>query len=374
MLKMSIRPQWQLGKKSGDREPLSRLLELLAATEKERNLAGAARNLGISYRHAWGLIRQGNEAFGAQLLNMSRGRGSTLTAMGRKLLWADKRIAARLAPILDSLASELEVEIDHALSNPTKPVLRMHASHGFALELLRDFLVSQQILVDLKYRGSMEGLASLAAGNCDLAGFHAPIGNLQGAALKFYVKYLKPRSQTLISLATRRQGIMFMPGNPLGITSVEDLLRPEVRFVNRQYGSGTRILLDLLLAERGLDGRKISGYQSGEFTHAGVAAYIASGMADAGLGVETAARKYGLEFLPIVSERYFLICANESLDSPLVSPVIDILKSNQYRAAAADFAGIDVTGAGTLVQTEEAFPELVSLAKEAASRKPVAQR
>jgi molybdate transport repressor ModE-like protein len=373
MLKMSIRPQWQLGKSGGDREPLSRLLELLAATEEERNLAGAARKLGISYRHAWGLIRQGNQAFGARLLNMNRGRGSTLTAMGRKLLWADKRIAARLAPILDSLASELEVEIDHALTSP-KPVLRIHASHGFALELLRDFLVSKQILVDLKYRGSMEGLASLAASNCDLAGFHVPIGNLQTAALRFFVKYLKPKSQTLINLATRRQGIMFLPGNPLGIGAIEDLLRPEVRFINRQYGSGTRILLDLLLAERGLDGRKISGYQSGEFTHSGVAAYIASGMADAGLGVENAARKYGLEFLPIINERYFLICGNPSLASPLVGPVVDILKSNQFRAAAADFAGIDVNLAGTLVSVDEAFPELSSLTRESAPRKPIAQK
>jgi molybdate-binding protein len=188
------------------------------------------------------------------------------------------------------------------------------------------------------------------------------------------VKYLKPKSQTLITLATRRQGLMFLPGNPLGITSVEDLLRPEVRFVNRQYGSGTRILLDLLLGERGLDGRKISGYQSGEFTHAGVAAYIASGMADAGLGVETAARKFGLEFLPITSERYFLICANESLGSPLVNPVVNILRSDQFRAAAANLAGVDVTGAGTLAPIDEAFPELASLVKDATSRKPVAQR
>jgi molybdate transport repressor ModE-like protein len=373
MLKMSIRPQWLLGKSGDGREPLSQLIELLAATEEERNLAGAARKLGISYRHAWGLIRKGDQAFGARLLNMNRGLGSTLTAMGRKLLWADKRVTARLAPLLDSLASELEVEIDHALSAP-KPVLRIHASHGFALELLRDFLVSRQTLVDLKYRGSMEGLASLAAANCDLAGFHAPTGNLQAAALKFYVKYLRPKSQTLINLATRRQGLMFLPGNPLGITSVEDLLRPEVRFINRQYGSGTRILLDLLLGERGLDGRKITGYHSGEFTHSGVAAYIASGMADAGLGVETAARKFGLEFLPIISERYFLICDSGGLASPLVGPVVEILKTNQFRAAAAGLAGIDVTQAGTLMSLDEAFPELQVLIKERTARKPVPQR
>lgn len=373
MLKMSVRPQWQLGKNGEPCEPLSRLLELLEAIDHESNIAGAARRLGISYRHAWGLIRRGGHAFGAPLLDMSRGRGSTLTSLGKKLLWAEKRIAARLAPILDSLASELEVQVERALSKP-KPILRIHASHGFAIELLRDFLVREHVAVDLKYRGSMEGLASLLGSNCDIAGFHVPIGNLQPAVLKFYAKWLEPATQTLINLATRRQGIMVAPGNPFGIASIEDLLRPGLHFVNRQFGSGTRILLDVLLKGRNLDSRKIVGYDSGEFTHSGVAAYIASGMADAGFGLETAARKFGLEFIPVVSERYFLICHDDALTSPLVSRIVEILMSTPFRAAAAGLAGIDVTPAGTVLALGEAFPELLSPAKSRTLRKPVPQR
>jgi molybdate-binding protein len=95
-------------------------------------------------------------------------------------------------------------------------------------------------------------------------------------------------------------------------------------------------------------------------------------MADAGLGVENAARKFGLEFLPILSERYFLICDRDSLASPLIAPVVEILKSNQFKAAAAGLSGIDVTAAGTLMAIAEAFPELAYSAKESAPRKPVA--
>jgi molybdate-binding protein len=165
---------------------------------------------------------------------------------------------------------------------------------------------------------------------------------------------------------------MVMQGNPLGLTSIEDLLRPGVRFVNRQFGSGTRILLDLLLKRKNLDSGKIAGYESGEFTHSGVAAYIASGMADAGFGLEAAARQFNLEFIPVMNERYFLICHDDSLTSPLVSPIVEILMSSQFRAAAGNLPGIDVTLAGTVLSLGEAFPELhQSSAKSGAARRPV---
>jgi molybdate-binding protein len=288
---------------------------------------------------------------------MSRGRGATLTALGQKLLWADKRVAARLAPLLDNLASELEAEIERSLSD-SKPVLRIHASHGFALELLRDFVTKKHIRVDLKYRGSMEALASLAGSDCDMAGFHVPIGELEPAVLKFYTKWLRPESQTLINLATRRQGIMMARGNPKEIVALADLARRGVRFVNRQFGSGTRILLDLLLKRENVDSRTIAGYDTGEFTHSAVAAYVASGLADAGFGVETAARRFQLEFVPIVAERYFLICHDDSLTSPLVTQILDVLTSGRFRAAASDLAGVDVTYAGTILSIRDAFSAL----------------
>src|SRR5579859_4619958 len=195
MLKISINPLWMLEGTNETAHPLPKLLKLLAAIEEEGNLLRGARRLGISYRHAWGMIREGGRIFGAPLLRMSRGRGATLSVLGEKLLWADKRIAARLAPTLDSLASELEAEIERALSD-SAPILRVHASHGFAIELLRDFLVSKHVPVDLKYRGSMEALASFAGSDCEIAGFHVPVGELQSAALGFYTKWLRPEHQT----------------------------------------------------------------------------------------------------------------------------------------------------------------------------------
>jgi molybdate transport repressor ModE-like protein len=356
MLKLSIKPHWLLHKGSAS-HPLPRVIELLHAIDEARSISAAAARLRVSYRHAWGLVRRASREFGAPLLEMSRGRRATLSVMGLKLVEADRRIKARIAPLLDGLASELESEIERSRGGAAQ-VLRVHASHGYAIELLRAFLARRHVPLDLRYRASMEGLASLAGGDCELAGFHAPIGELQGAALKFYTRWLDAGRQVLIMLTTRRQGIMLPPGNPKSILELRDLSSPGVRFVNRQFGSGTRILLDLLLKHEGVDSARIDGYDTGEFTHSGVAACVASGLADAGFGVETGARLFKLDFIPVLSERYFLVCSKEALATPTLKKIGDVLSSKQFRAEAANLPGIDVTGAGAILGIDEAFPEL----------------
>jgi len=368
MFKMSIRPEWLVEGPDAVRRPLRQLIELLAATDEARQLSAAAKKLGVSYRYAWELVRGGGRIFGAPLLGMTRGKGAVLTPLGEKLLWANKRIAARLDPTLDSLSSELEVEIERVLSN-VKPAIRIHASHGFAIGMLRDFLLSMHLPVDLKYRGSMEALASLTGSNCELAGFHIATGSLQAPMLKFYARWLDAKNHVLINLATRRQGIITAPGNPKNLLTIEDLAKSNVRFVNRQFGSGTRILLDLLLKQHEVDSRRIAGYASGETTHAAIAAYIASGMADAGFGLEAAARRMGQDFIPIVNERYFLICSKDTLASPIVSRIREVLSGAHFRAAAASLPGIDTTQAGTTVSIDAAFPDLPGKVREARSAK-----
>jgi molybdate transport repressor ModE-like protein len=357
-MRISIKPQWQFTHRDVTRS-FPQLLDLLAAIHAERSINAAAAVLGISYRHAWGLVRKADREFGAPLLDMTQGRRARLSALGEKLLAADRRIEARIAPLLDSLASELEAEIARSHAGAA-PVLRIHASHGYAIELLRRFLARRSQTVELKYRGSMEATASLAAGSCDLAGFHVPLGELQSASLAFYAPWLDRERHMLINLATRRLGIMVAPRNPKAILSLADLAQPGVRFVNRQVGSVTRVVLDLLLEREGIERARIAGYETGELTHSGVASCIASGLADAGFGVEQGARSFGLEFIPVMSERYFLLCEEESLAAPGVTRIREVLASKQYRAEAGKLAGIDVTGAGSTLALAEAFPRAAS--------------
>jgi molybdate transport repressor ModE-like protein len=354
MPQVSIKPQWSIHDSVG--QALSpRLLELLQHVQAHGSLSGACKAEGLSYRHAWSLIRQGEAQLGQPLLNMERGKGSSLTALGERLVWAGHRITARLSPMLETLASELEAELGKVM-HIGQQVLRVHASHGFAIEKLIETLAAQGLRIERKYVGSQESVVSLHSGACELAGFHVPQGGFEARALAHYSRWLDPERSRLIHVATRRQGLMVAAGNPLKIYGVADLARTGLRFVNRQPSSGTRFLLECLLDQAGVAPEAVTGFNHSEFTHAAVAAYVASGMADVGLGVETPSRRFGLDFVPLVSERYFLLCDAEALDSPALQAVLSILCSADFRQSVDALPGYSAQDCGKVLTLAHAFP------------------
>jgi molybdate transport repressor ModE-like protein len=355
MHKLHLKPVWVLRDHVDGEQLMPRLLPLLAAIRETGSLALACEKTGNSYRHGWGVVRQARQALGAPLVASRRGRGATLTPLGEKLLWAEKRVAARLSPMLESLATELEAELERALPGSTG-VLRIEASHAFALTALRDFLARRHIPVELNYQGSSAALAALNAGRCDLAGFHVPTGELEAQVFALYEKWLKPESHVLVNLVERRQGIIVAADNPRNVTSIADIARADVRFVNRQPGSGTRVILDLLLERAGISKARIRDYDRAEYTHAAVAAYIASGMADAGLGLETAARQFHLGFVPLVTERYFLAVRRDAADSPMMQRLLGVLRGKEFKAQIVKLQGLDGARCGKIEEIHEAFP------------------
>ncbi|MGA2552144.1 MAG: substrate-binding domain-containing protein [Burkholderiaceae bacterium] len=334
---------------------MPKLLGLLKGIDATGTLSGACKDQGLSYRHAWGLLRHGQEIFGAPLIVKEKGRGSRLAPLGETLVWADRRIAARLSPSLDSLATELEAEIERRVLGETA-ILHVHASHGFAVETLRDFLVRAQIPVELKYRTSLESVAALASLSCDVAGFHVPTGEFEQRALAHYVPWLNPAEMVLINAVTRRQGLMVARGNPRKIYGLKDLARPDIEFINRQLGSGTRLLLDLLLEREGVAPRSIRGFENCEYTHAAVAAFVASGKADAGFGVETPARQFDLEFMPLHTERYFLLCRRDALLLSQVQRMLAVMRSEAYNDAIRILPGYRPNQTGSVLELGDAFP------------------
>lgn len=220
-----------------------------------------------------------------------RGKGTKLSEFGEKLVWAGQRTQARLGPQLENLAQELATEIKPFLR--TGPaVIRVHASHGFAVPKLRELLdQTPGIAIDLRYVSNQNSLASLAQGACDLSGVHLPRGELRQQNIEACRKWLDPREHRVISFVTREMGLIVKRGNPLGIASVGDIADKHARFVNRDHDSGTRVLFDQRLALNKVDESEINGLEQIEFTHAAVAAYVASDMADVSFGVEAAARQ-----------------------------------------------------------------------------------
>lgn len=354
MLKVHIRPHWEVSFHSEPPLDTAAVLSLLVSVQDKGSIAQAAKAVKLSYRYAWGLLRDAEVLFGAPLLETGRGKGTALTPLAEKLVWADRRIAARLSPTLDSLASELEAELGKMAAQQLRTV-RMDASHGFAVAALMVHLNKVEMPVELRYRNSTDAVAALSRRECDLAGFHVPTGPFERAAVAWYKRWLDPAQHCLIHLAVRHQGLFVARGNPLGITGLQDLTRGDVRFVNRQEGSGTRMLLGLMLDEAGISPHAIGGFNSAEFTHSAVAAYIASGMADVGIGVRTAAQRFNLDFIPLVRERYFFAIRTDALSDPLVRQFVTILQLPEYHARVNELTGYDAADTGTILSLEQAF-------------------
>lgn len=356
MWRVAIDHQWRLARGEGEPLGLPPLLRLLARLQASGNISAAARDAGMSYRGAWGLLRDFERAFNASLVIKTRGRGTQLSPLAETLLWAEQRVAARLSPTLESLASELESELE-ALIAPTRVGIRINASHGFAVAALVEALSERQVPVELKYRNSTEAVAALARRECDFAGFHVAIGTNQAASVRPYLQWLDAKVHVLIHLAVRTQGLLVARGNPHQIDGLSDLARPELRFVNRQLGSGTRMLLDLLLAQHRVSPTAINGYANAEFTHAAVAAFIASGMADVGFGLETAARRFQLDFLPLLQERYFFACETSALHAQATRGVVELLRSEDMRKVIDALPGYDGAATGQVLSIVAAFTD-----------------
>ena len=367
MKRIEITPSWVFSNEAGQ-EVDHQLFTLLHAVHEAGKLTVAAKRVELSYRHAWNIIAKWSEFFGSPLVRLEQGRGARLSPLGEKLVWAEARARARLLPQLENIASELNLEINRVMAD-NSPTLRIHASYGYAVAQIPELLGRHsRIGLDLQYLSAADALASLSRGACDIAGFHVPEGERGARAVSQYRNWLDPAEQQLIYLVRRQQGLFVSPGNPKRIDSLSDLQRRGVRFVNRQRGSGTRLLLDTMLEEQGIDPASIDGYMTEEYTHAAVAAYVASGMADAGLGVEPAARQFNLDFVPIAGERYFLICARQTLQYPWVQEVLRLMSGPEFHDLVASLPGYLADRSGEIMELTEAFPWL----RRPASRRRVA--
>lgn len=354
MFKVHIRPHWEISVKGGTPLDTADLLGLLLSIQDTGSIAQAAKAVGLSYRYAWGLLRAAEALFGEQLLETGRGRGTALTPLAQKLVWADRRVAARLSPTLHSLASELEAELGRASTQGLR-TLRMDASHGFAVAALIGSIDRYLLPIDLRYRTSTDAVAALARRECDLAGFHVPIGRFAAPTAAWYLRWLDPGQHCLIHVAGRQQGLMAARGNPLALRGIADLARPDVRFVNRQAGSGTRMLLEMMLDADGPAPEAINGFNSAEFTHSAVAAYIASGMADAGFGMRAAAAQFKLDFIPLVREAYYFAVRSDALDTPAMRELLALMRAPAYTQLVAALPGYDATDTGKLVPLADAL-------------------
>lgn len=250
-------------------------------------------------------------------------------------------------------SADVEVELLRDMDAIRKTIIAI-GSHDLALDLLSNALAERLPGAALASAnvGSVGGLLALARGEAHLAGSHLLDENTGEYNVSAVQRYLPGRAVVIVQLAGRVQGLIVRPGNPLGIVQLEDLTRPDVMFVNRQRGSGTRVLLDYELRRRGMRPDAIRGYERDEYTHLAVAADVASGAADTGLGILAAARALNLEFVPLFNEHYQLVIPVEYYESALLAPLLEILRGQPFKSTVESLGGYDTSGMGReLVRT-----------------------
>ncbi|MGI5901805.1 MAG: molybdopterin biosynthesis protein [Desulfitobacteriia bacterium] len=244
----------------------------------------------------------------------------------------------------------VEIELLRPLDELTKTLVCI-GSHDLTLDLITSHLKAKgQGALASAHVGSMGGIMALRKGEAHLAGIHLldpKSGEYNGPYLK---RFLPTEKIILVNLVYRTQGLIVPKGNPKNLQELGDLTRENIIFINRQAGSGTRVLLDFLLEQEKIDRESIQGYQREEYTHLGVAVAVASGAADVGLGIQSAAEALGLDFIPIGEERYDLAIPMEHFKNDLLLEMLEIIKSEDFKEEVIALGGYDVRDTGKIIE------------------------
>ncbi len=350
---MVVEARMRMGRDHAYPVPLE-LEELLRAVRDHGSIVKAFEHLRISHQSALALIRRWEAITGHKLVVQQRGQGTDLTPFGMRLVkareWLDKRLRKDFEQAAEELADFLAVD-----GEPARQHIVVHASHDLAVERMQAF-AKPRIEIDLRTSGSIASLTALKRGKCDIAGFHLPEPAWTlGSGLDAFVELLNPREHAVVRLFGRQQGLMLRNDMRYRIKGVRDVVRLGLRIVNRERGSGTRLLFDALLAQEMIDPAQVAGYEREVTSHTDSARAIRGGDADAAFGIEAAARAQGLRFVPVIAESYFLACRRSDETSVALDTLAACVRSDAFAGVIRRIGGYDLAGSGYPVRLAELF-------------------
>jgi putative molybdopterin biosynthesis protein len=257
------------------------------------------------------------------------------------------RIPALSEGITQNEEVDAELMVDEEEIQNTVVVI---GSHDMTIDILGDEIrrSGYNIRISSGNVGSLGGLMALRKKTCHMAGAHLLDTKTQEYNIPYIKQYLKGTQMHVFHLVLRDQGLIITKGNPKGIQGLNDLTRDDITFVNRQAGSGTRILLDYRLGQTDIKPESITGYNNEEFTHMAVAVDVLSGAADCGMGIFAAAQALGLDFLPIVQEQYDIIVPSSIVETPNIQTIIQTIRSEAFKERVTRLGGYDPSQSGQL--------------------------
>jgi len=262
----------------------------------------------------------------------------------------------RISPLSEGLSLKEDTEaelLDEELN--TENTIIIIGSHDLILDVLRNELQVHYPEYNLSsfHTGSMGGLLSLKQGVSHLATSHLLDVETEEYNFPYIRRILKGHEIVVVNMAFRQQGLMVSKGNPKGIRRINDLVRDDIKYINRQKGSGTRVLLDYLLAKNNINNYDIQGYYQEEFTHLMVASAVANKRVDTGLGIYSAAKAFQLDFIPLIKERYDLIIPKKYLNSNGIKNILEIIKTKNFKEQVMKLGGYDLSQCGQILLDEK---------------------
>lgn len=276
---------------------------------------------------------------------LSRGAGVIMS-----LVRADG--ITRIPALKEGLEAGEEVEVELLKTRQEiENTVVIIGSHDITLDLLANEVKKYypDINISSAHVGSMGGIMALKRGECHMAGVHLLDPDTETYNVSYIKRYLSERKIILVNLIYRQQGIMVPKGNPKGIRGIEDLRRSDVLFINRQRGAGTRLLLDLKLKKLGISPEEVRGYEREEYTHLAVAAAVAGGSADAGLGILAAANALNLDFIPVSPEEYDLAIPEEFFHLDSIQKVLKVINTQEFKQKVEALGGYDTRDTGKII-------------------------
>jgi putative molybdopterin biosynthesis protein len=328
-------------------EPLLAELEGAAPRRRPRTTARLARKLASPLgMDDWVRVRLGMVGGVMVATPLPRGAG-VLTSLVR----ADGLLVVPAGLEGHHPGEEVEIELLRGIDEISRTIVAI-GSHDLVLDLAASALRAEDPLVTLASSnvGSLGGLVALRDGLCHVAGSHLLDPATGEYTLPYLDRILGAGDVSVVRLVHRDQGLIVAAGNPLGLAGIEDLTRAGMRYVNRQRGAGTRVLLDHELGRRGISPDDVGGYAREEPTHLAVAAAVAAGHGDAGLGIMAAARAFDLDFVPVTREPYDLVVAADAMESPLLAPLWTLLRSDRFQAAVTELGGYSTKEMGRRIR------------------------
>jgi len=328
-------------------EPLLAELEGAVPRSRPRARARLARKLASPLgMDDWVRVRLGVVAGTMVATPLPRGAG-VLTSLVR----ADGLLVVPAGVEGHHPGEEVDIRLLRGLDEIERTIVAI-GSHDLVLDLAASALRAEDPAVTLASSnvGSLGGLVALRDGLCHLAGSHLLDPATGEYTMPYVRRVLGDADVAVVRLVHRDQGLIVAPGNPLDLAGVGDLARRGVRYINRQRGAGTRVLLDHELATHGIAPADVDGYAREEPTHLAVAAAVAAGRGDAGLGILAAARAFGLDFVPVTREPYDLVVAAGAMDGPLLAPLWALLHSDRFQASVTELGGYSTKEMGRRLQ------------------------